>query len=79
MTGKHLTGEEARLVEILRGELPPERDPVFRLDVLVRLERQRFRRQLGAAFTSGLVAGLRSLLSPLTVRVTRTVSRAFVD
>ena len=71
--------DDARLVQLLRGDLPPARDPLFRLDVLARRERRRFRRQLTVALTSGAVAALHSLVSPLVGRVTRTVSRAFVD
>jgi hypothetical protein len=72
------TPDEARLVELLRSDLPPARDPLFRLDTLVRLERRRFRRQLAVALTFGAVSALRNLVSPLLARVTQTVSRAFV-
>jgi hypothetical protein len=71
--------DEARLVQLLRGDLPPARDPLFRIDVLARCERQRFRRQLAIALTVGAASALRSLVSPLFARVTQTVSRAFVD
>jgi len=79
MTENRMADDEARLVELLRGDLPPARDPLFRLDVLARRERQRFRRQLALALTVGAVSSLRNLVSPLLTRVTQTVSRAFVD
>ena len=47
--------------------------------VLARLERRRFRRQLAVALTFGALSALRGLVSPLLGRVTRTLSRAFVD
>ena len=72
------TPDEARLVELLRGDLPPARDPLFRIDTLARLERRRFRRQLAVALTFGAVSALRNLVSPLLARVTETVSRGFV-
>jgi hypothetical protein len=74
-----MADDEARLVELLRGDQLPARDPLFRLDVLARRERQRFRRQLALALTVGAVSSLRNLVSPLLTRVTQTVSRAFVD
>ena len=77
MTEDQMANDEARLVELLRGDLPPARDPLFRLDVLARRERRRFRRQLAVALTVGAVSALRSLVSPLVGRVTQTLSRAF--
>jgi hypothetical protein len=74
-----MADDEVRLVELLRGDLPPARDPLFRLDVLARRERQRFRRQLAMALTVGALSALRRLVSPLVALVTQTVSRAFVD
>ena len=79
MTENRMADDEARLVQLLRGELPPARDPLFRIEVLARLERRRFRRQLALVLTVGAVSALRSLVSPLVVRVTQTVSRAFGD
>jgi hypothetical protein len=79
MTEHRTPDDEARLVQLLRGDLPPARDPLFRIDVLARLERRRFRRQLAVALSFGAVSGLRNLVSPLLARVTQTVSRAFVD
>ena len=79
MTGEHMGDDDARLVELLRGDLPPARDPLFRIELLARLERRRFRRQLAVALTFGALSALRGLVSPLLGRVTRTLSRAFVD
>jgi len=79
MTENRTPDNEARLVQLLRGDLPPARDPLFRIDILARLERRRFRRQLARALTLGAVSALRNLVSPLLARVTQTVSRAFVD
>ena len=78
MTENRTPDDEARLVQLLRGDLPPVHDPLFRLDTLVRLERRRFRRQVAVALTFGAVSALRNLVSPLLARVTQTVSRAFV-
>ena len=38
---------ETRLTAALQADGPPARDAVFRVEVLVRLERARFRRQVG--------------------------------
>jgi hypothetical protein len=37
---------DVRLAAALQAEAPPERDPLFRIEVLERIERARFRRQL---------------------------------
>lgn len=79
MIEDRMADDEARLVQLLRGDLPPSRDPLFRIEVLARLERERFRRQLALALTVGAVSGLRNLVSPLVARLTQTLSRAFVD
>jgi len=71
--------DETTLVQLLRADLPPTRDPLFRIDVLKRRERQRFRRELVVVLTLSPVAALRSVASSLLARVTRTLSRAFVD
>jgi hypothetical protein len=67
------------LATLLRDNLPPERDPLFRVNVLIRCEQRRFRRQLVTAVTSGPVLTVRGLLSPLLSLITRTVARAFLD
>ena len=72
------TDDDARLVQLLRGDLPPTHDPLFRIDVLARCERRRFRHQLAMALTFGAVSALRRLTSPLFARVTQTVDRAFL-
>lgn len=79
MTGGWMPDEDATLVQLLRADLPPARDPLFRLDVLARRERQRFRRQLLVALTFGAVSDLRNLVSPLFGRVSQAIARSFVD
>ena len=37
---------ETRLTSALNADAPPAHDPVFRVEVLVRLERERFRREM---------------------------------
>ena len=76
---EHRAPDEATLVQLLRADLPPARDPLFRIDVLGRRERQRFRRQLALALTISPIAALRRLVSSLLARVTQSLSRAFVD
>ena len=70
--------DEDTLVRLLRGDLPPARDPLFRIKVLERRERQRFRRELALALTVGPIA-VRNVVTALLARVTQTLSRAFVD
>jgi hypothetical protein len=79
MTDGRMPDEDATLVQLLRADLPPARDPLFRLDVLARRERERFRRQLLVALTFGAVSDLRNLISPLFARVTQAIARSFVD
>ena len=43
-----------RLAGLLLGDAPPVRDPMFRLRVLARRERQRFRRRSVMLFAAGL-------------------------
>lgn len=40
---------ETRLTDALHADTPPARDPLFRVELLVRLERARFRRQVRRA------------------------------
>jgi fatty acid desaturase len=48
-----------RLIAALRGDDdPPERDPAFRLDVMVRRERARFRRHLLSTLALVTVTGV---------------------
>jgi len=44
-----------RFAELLRRDAPAERDPVFRVEVLFRLERAKYRRRLSALLALGLV------------------------
>ena len=76
---EHHTPDEATLVQLLRADLPAARDPLFRIDVLERRERQRFRRQLVLVLNVGPVAAVRSALSFLLVRANQALSRAFTD
>jgi hypothetical protein len=71
--------DEETLVRLLRDDLPPARDPLFRIKVLERRERRRFRRELALALTGGPIATVRSVMAPLLARITKTLSRAFVD
>ena len=49
---------DARLVAALGADAPPERDAVFRLDVLARIERARFRRRVLWTTAVGLMAAM---------------------
>ena len=58
-----MTDPETRLTAALQADAPPGRDTSFRVDVLVRLEQSRFRRQVGrsvivAAVVAVLAAGM---------------------
>jgi hypothetical protein len=44
-----------RFTDLLRKDAPPERDPVFRVEVLCRLERAKYRRRLVALLALALV------------------------
>ena len=68
---------EARLDAHLRTGLVPERDPLFRIAVLQRLERQRFRRQLMATLTVGLVQDVVRLVRSPFARVQERLTRSF--
>lgn len=68
MNDNDLTDMEARLEKVLRADLPPARDPMFRIAVLERREGQQLRRQLAATITgAALVTIMISLM--LTVLV----------
>ena len=77
MIENRMADDDARLVELLRGALPPDRDPLFRVDVLARRERQRFRRELAAVLTIGAVSAVRGLVLRRLARVTQALSRVF--
>ncbi|MGH9241681.1 MAG: hypothetical protein ACRD3G_26840 [Vicinamibacterales bacterium] len=57
---------ETRLTDALHADTPPTRDPLFRVELLVRLERARFRRRVGRAL---VVVGVLAVLAALNVRV----------
>jgi hypothetical protein len=69
---------DARLAAALQAEAPPRHDPLFRIEVLARVERARFRRQLLLT-----VLGIRGLSAPDVVRAfsqtpgVRAVARLF--
>jgi hypothetical protein len=46
---------DPRFAALLREDAPAERDPVFRVEVLCRLERAKYRRRLGALLALALV------------------------
>jgi hypothetical protein len=46
---------DAKLEELLRVDVPPTRDPLFRIAVLARLERRRFQRQVARIVGVGAV------------------------
>ena len=77
MTERQMSDGDASLEALLRADLPPARDPLFRIAVLERRERQRFRRQLVTTLTVGVFAALRGVVWNRVVRITSSVSRTF--
>ena len=80
---------DSRLTAALEAEAPPERDPLFRIEVLARLERARFRRRLVLAAATAVVvaaivvANARAIdawvaMDPTRVLVVAAVAMAFV-
>ena len=57
---------ETRLTAALQSDVPPPHDPLFRVELLVRLERARFRRRVGRAL---VVVSVLAVLAVLNVRV----------
>jgi hypothetical protein len=57
---------ETRLSAALRADDVPPRDPLFRVEALVRLERARFRRRVGRALVA---VGELAVLAAVNVRV----------
>jgi hypothetical protein len=56
---------ETRLTGALSADAPPARDAVFRVEVLMRLERKRFRRHVRRiVFTTTLLAVLAAVSAP---------------
>ena len=49
---------DARLTAALQADAPPARDPSFRVEVLVRLERARFRRRVARIVSLAAVAAV---------------------
>src|SRR5690349_4200574 len=66
---------DARLAEALRPDAPPVRDPIFRVEVLTRLERARFKRRaavtVALAAVAAVLAGLPRRSSPKASEVWR--------
>jgi hypothetical protein len=60
-----MTNADERITTALQHNAPPPRDPVFRLQMLERRERQQFRRRAVTALTS---AGAVAITSALAVR-----------
>ena len=60
-----MTNADERIAAALRHDAPPPRDPVFRLQVIERRERQRFRRRARQAFAGAAAV---AVVSALTVR-----------
>ena len=52
-----MTDTDARLTAALQADAPAERDAIFRLNVLMRLERARFRRRVVSILALALAAG----------------------
>lgn len=53
-----MTDIETRLDSVWREDLPPARDPLFRLAVQARLERRRFRIRMAAVGVFGLLGSI---------------------
>jgi hypothetical protein len=53
MNDNDVTDIEARLAKALRADLPPARDPLFRIAVLERRERWQLRRRIAATIVVG--------------------------
>jgi hypothetical protein len=65
-----MTNADGRIAAALRANAPPARDPVFRLQVIERRERQRFKRRALASLVTVIAVGV---LSGLAVRTGGTV------
>jgi len=53
-----MTDLDTRLTAALRADGPPARDPMFRVQVLVRLEQARFKRKVTRTIVVALMLGL---------------------
>ena len=54
---------EGRLTAALHADAPPARDAIFRVEVLVRLEQARFKRQAARTIVVAVVLGLLAALN----------------
>ena len=77
MTQRETPDTDTRLEALLRADRVPDRDALFRIAVLQRRERQRFRRELAAALTVGLVTTVAQTLRTPFARIARSLSRSF--
>ena len=78
MTERPIPDADARLDALLRTDPVAERDPLFRIAVLQRLERERFRRQMVATLTVDLVQAIARLVRTPFALVRDRISRSFV-
>ena len=71
---------ETRLAAALQADGPPARDAVFRVDVLVRLERARFRRQVGRTVAVAAVLAVLAVVSAPSIDgwITGSVQRLWL-
>jgi hypothetical protein len=58
-----MTNTDERITAALQHDAPPARDPMFRLQVLERRERQRFRRRALHALVAGTAVAVLSALT----------------
>ena len=58
---------DARLTAALEADAPPSRDPLFRVEVLERLERTRFQRRVVLILAIAAAAGLAAALNAQAV------------
>ena len=78
MTERRMPDADARLDALLRTDPVAERDPLFRIAVLQRLERERFRRQLVATLTVDLLPAVGRLVRTPFALVRDRIARSFV-
>jgi hypothetical protein len=56
VTENDVPANEAKLEALLRADLPPARDALFRIAVLARRDRQQFQRRIAATVAVGLAS-----------------------
>ena len=61
-----MTNTDQRIADALRHDAPPPRDPAFRLQLLERRERQRFRRRSLSSLVAAIVVAAVSALAVST-------------